>query len=126
MKKAHYSINNFKEFNIHSVEDLVSFCKKNNVPDSLNWVLLSTSGVHGSYLTLDDNIEYLKDKTNEKWEDYEPTITAMIFAPRMVRVIYGTLPFSEDEEEMLKEVDDLRDIVKRTLEFVNQSQSGNT
>ena len=62
--------------------------------DKMNLVLFSTSGVHGTYQTIED-------------EEKEPGIgvTFLVINPRMVRTIYGTaFPKTEDDFDFLKKL----------------------
>lgn len=63
--------------------------------DTLNFVLFSTSGVHGSYITIEDI---------ESDEDFsESDLTYLVIHPRMVSTVYGNLPIRTPEDfEYLK------------------------
>lgn len=73
----HYSISEIK-----SIDDL-----RTMFPDGeanyLNFVLFSTSGIHGSYLTLED----IQDEP----DDEEHRLTVLVIRPRIVETIYGTI-----------------------------------
>jgi hypothetical protein len=84
--------------------------------DGLNWCFLSTSGVHGSYATL-DTIEGPPEDDGYEWP-YEITVLAV--APRMVRCRYGHIAITPED------VPWLRRLVSSTLEAVAKSQEGNT
>lgn len=61
------------------------------VADSLNFVLFSTSGVHGSYLTIEDA------------EAEGGTVTFLLIQPRTVNCYYGNCqPESPDDFRFLK------------------------
>jgi hypothetical protein len=77
---------------------------------TMNWLFLSTSGVHGSYTTLDD-VEVAEDGTFR--------ITALVVKPRIVQAVYGTITAHVDDIPWLREV------VRKTLEGVELSQAGN-
>ena len=67
----------------------------NGITDELNFVLFSTSGVHGSYLTI-ENVE--KDGGE---------LTFLVIHPRTVTVRYGNCrPISKDDFEFLKKLRD--------------------
>jgi hypothetical protein len=78
----------------------------------LNWLFLSTSGVHGSYTTL-DNLE--NDSEYADWD----TITVLIICPRLVVMKYGELSVSRDD------IPWLRSIVTRSIAGIAKSQAGN-
>lgn len=91
--------------------------------NALNWLFLSTSGVHGSYSTLDDCFFDPADCPDP--EGYDPgavndTITVLIVQPRMVRSYYGDITIGPDDVPWLREQ------VRLTLAAVAKSQSGNT
>jgi len=84
-------------------------------PDyQLNWLLLSTSGIHGSYLTL-DNLE----ADESLWQRGYANITAMVFQPRIVRAIYGEIIITRDD------IDYLRSIVTKSIAGIVSSQCRN-
>lgn len=61
-------------------------------PNCDNFVLFSTSGVHGSYSTIE-----------EEQGAAEATVTFIVIAPRIVRVHYGNCcPRTPDDFEFLK------------------------
>lgn len=74
----------------------------------LNWLFLSTSGIHGSYKTLDE------------WTPESPEITMVAVCPRILHMTFGDVEVSEDQIPIL------RRLVRETLEAVAQSQEGNT
>lgn len=95
---------------------------------SLNWLFLSTSGVHGTYTDLDDieasdAFRAAKDgNTHESNSSSDSTtfiITAVIFRPRQCATVYGNARFHFDE------IPWLRRTVTRTLLGIRTSQSHN-
>lgn len=82
--------------------------------DDLNWCVLSTSGVHGSYGVLDD-LDFEPDEHGDK-NDY---ITVLIIHPRLVVLRYGTIQVTKAD------VPYLRGLVKSTLKAIESSQKGN-
>jgi hypothetical protein len=77
----------------------------------LNWLFLSTDGIHGSPLTLNDLQEIpVSDRD----------ITFLVVNPRMCRIFYGTLDITTEEE-----TDWLMSVVKKTMDGVLMSQLGN-
>ncbi len=90
---------------------------------TLNWCFCSTSGVHGSYSTLDDEQNYFDDPAKfieeNGGEPYEPNVTITIVKPRVVQIGSGSPHITEED------IDYLRDLVRRTLKGVKKSQKGN-
>lgn len=70
--------------------------------NDMNFVLFSTSGVHGSYTTIEDH----EDKPmimDDDGEILENKITFLIVQPRIVAMRYGNVsPKSPDDYEFLK------------------------
>lgn len=68
-------------------------------PDEMNFILFSTSGVHGSYTTLEDAeaaLNHFGDKIDEvDWETeseyHRPEVTFVIVQPRRVNMFYGNV-----------------------------------
>ena len=78
--------------------------------DSLNWCILSTSGVHGLYTTLDDI----------QAGDYEhPSITVLVIMPRVVTMLYGHIDITLDD------IPYLRKLVNSSLKYIVESQKNN-
>ena len=70
--------------------------------DDLNVVLFSTSGVHGTYTTIEEIEETLHKTVLEAWED-PTTLTFLIVHPRLVALRYGTVtPKTQDDIDFLK------------------------
>ena len=105
----HYEV----KHGIRSIADM-----KDYFPDGkatpLNWCFLSTSGVHGSYATLDGIHE------PEEGEKPFRHITVLIVQPRLVVMNYGNIDVENDEDEQW-----LRGLVRSTIEAVKKSQEGN-
>lgn len=80
--------------------------------DARNWFVASTSGVHGTYDTLDD-IEYGKD-------GHFPThLTVLIIHPRTVVLKFGVIEVHQDD------IAYLRGLIGSTLGAIAASQWGN-
>lgn len=104
---------------IHEVFDVD---EDGNEPDySMNWLILSTSGIHGSYTTLDELENDDGSNADETlWQDGIACITAMIFQPRRLSIVY------EGELEITREdIPYLRNIVSKTVLGFIESQRGN-
>jgi hypothetical protein len=87
--------------------------------DERNWCFLSTSGVHGHSMTLDDwsDEEY---RAELEREDVPFKITVLIVQPRTVSVKYGHVEVASEDE-----IAYLRGLVQSTLDAVRRSQTGN-
>lgn len=77
--------------------------------DEMNFVLFSTSGVHGSYVTLDEIAAGLeKYGDSPEFEDDEPSdyagndLTFLIVQPRVVSLYYGNVTVTLDDIPYLK------------------------
>jgi hypothetical protein len=126
---AYYSIYKASEDEawevLHGIFDDVSE-KFDRIPDfTLNWLFLSTSGIHGTYTTLDilRNERLYPDELDPADYDYEEPctlVTFLIVSPRICRIIYGNVMVSTEEEDQW-----LRDKVQKTLEGIKTSQEGN-
>jgi len=109
---AHYSM-----FVLESMDDVRS-CFPGGKADSLNWMFCSTSGVHGSYNTL--------ERAERQWDIEEEGrhparhITCVVLQPRIVCVRYGTIMMESKDD-----IEFIRGIVKSTLEEVHLAQEGN-
>lgn len=98
-------------------------------PNDINWVFLSTSGVHGSYKSLDDcellwtdPDRYRKESFMEQGEPLPDAeeVTVLIVLPRMVTTMYG--------EAVIRGLDDvalLRERVEQTFAGIAELQAGN-
>ncbi len=86
----------------------------------MNWCFLSTSGVHGSYTTLDDlefDEEYQKDCVDSEGNT---TITAMVLHPRMCCILCGEMKIN-----IHRDSEYLRKLVKSTVDEVTEFAAGN-
>jgi hypothetical protein len=105
----HYEIQN----TIKSMADIRKMFPDGQA-DELNWCFLSTSGVHGSYATLDGMHE--QDISEEPFRH----ITVLIVCPRLVVMKYGNIDVETGEDEAF-----LRKLVTSSVEAVRKSQEGN-
>lgn len=80
---AHYSIFSL----LKGVEGMDAIRKffPHGVADEMNLILFSTSGVHGSYTTIEDIEEIL----NGTSEETDTELTFLIVQPRIVALRYG-------------------------------------
>jgi hypothetical protein len=68
--------------------------------NEINFVLFSTSGIHGSYATIEDAEIQWRNK-EKKLEE----VTFLVVQPRLVHMIYGNcIPESEDDFIFLKKL----------------------
>lgn len=66
--------------------------------DELNFCLFSTSGVHGTYLTIEDAETILSEgKIGEDLEQ-EPVVTFLVVQPRLVTLWYGNITCRSTED----------------------------
>lgn len=93
--------------------ELIAWCEREQAPNSLNVFLPSTSGVHGSYCSLDD--------IEKNWgeEDYTPELTVMLIKPRIVQVAYGTVRVTKED------IPKLREIMAQSLDCLSGYYEGN-
>jgi hypothetical protein len=77
--------------------------------DEMNFVLFSTSGIHGSYVTLEEIEASLKKYGVKDWgdddgpDDYlHPEVTVLIVQPRICTLRHGNAEFTIDDVEFLK------------------------
>lgn len=106
----------YRSYEINDITEVAElFANPDHTDFTLNWLFLSTSGVHGSYATLDDL---------ETWEPEEPgdrrCITVLVVKPRIVQTLYGTVEIQADDIPWLREA------VRRTLAGIQESQKGNS
>jgi hypothetical protein len=96
-----------------------------NSDDSVKWLLLSTGGYHGTYLTLDDvesiirgESEFSEDVNGKYW------ITILLIFPGKVthnefNIRWGDIALD------LSDVQFLREAVRDSLRQIQESQEGN-
>ena len=114
---GHYSINFVRPE--HAWGLLKSLFPKGKA-DSMNWFLMSTSGVHGTYMDLSD-LKTMREEAEEEGIPRAPHLTWMVIAPRLVRITYGNVPVETDEQ-----AEWLRGLVSSSLKEIVASQDGNT
>jgi len=115
---GHYTI--YAHDEDHAMEDIKRVFPTGKAND-MNWFIASTSGVHGTYETLDDIEEQLKNPNIEEYgEDYIPTLTFQIIMPRMVCVSYGNVQVKNQDD-----VDYLRGLISSTVNAIADTQYHN-
>lgn len=90
---AHYSV-----WEIKGGMDALRQIFPDGKANEMNFVLFSTSGVHGSYGLIE---ELNFDESSEDHCDY---ITVLIVQPRIVCLRYGNVKVTPDDVEWLKEL----------------------
>ena len=76
-------------------------------PNDLNFILFSTSGISGSYATIEDAEAYLReeDENDEYDSDNLIKITFIIISPRTVTICCGNcMPIDLNDIEFLKKL----------------------
>jgi len=111
---AHYHVFD----GVKSIEDLKTIFPEGKA-DDLNWVFLSTSGVHGSYTTLED-LEKDPDYADSIDEDGNSHITVLVLHPRMCCIKFGHMKFNLKKDSAY-----LRGLVKSTVEEITKFAEGN-
>lgn len=109
---AYYSI-------LHSVKDREMEALKILFPkgeaDELNFVLFSTSGVHGTYETIENAAkDFLDPKTSEEDKQY-CRVTFLVIQPRIVCMRYGNVPITSRED-----IQYLKKLRKTSLQVVSK------
>jgi hypothetical protein len=98
--------------------------------NELNWLLCSTSGVHGTYTTLAeieafyDNPEEVGLATwGEEWEEkretYIPKLTCLVIQPRIACIKYGEIVVPKED------ISYIRELISSSLITIIESQIGN-
>lgn len=93
---AHYNIYKFSD--IKTLKTMFPEAQANE----LNFVLFSTSGIHGSYITIED----LEKAITDNDPDYEGvyTLTVLIIQPRTVTMRYGNIDITAEDLPYLKKL----------------------
>jgi hypothetical protein len=107
---AHYSIGS----EIKNMDDLRAIFPTGEA-NGINWCLLSTSGVHGTYEALDDAGRVEDDGYVLPYE-----VTVLVIFPRLVSMRCGHIPYEEVDAPWL------RRLVSSSLAAIATSQVGNT
>lgn len=63
--------------------------------NDLNFVLFSTAGTHGSYLTIEEVLASLDG-------DEPELLTVLVIQPRVVRMLYGSIEITKDDRSFLR------------------------
>lgn len=84
---------------LNGIEELREFFPDGEC-DEMNFVLFSTSGIHGSYQTIEDIEEIFKINNASSEEE----LTTLIIQPRKVSMIYGNIKVKIDDIPFLKKL----------------------
>lgn len=87
---SHYTI---QPFQIKTLADLKIYFPK-PVADEMNFCLFSTSGVHGSYTTI--------EQAETAPDEYGTEVTVLVVQPRRVMLAYGNVPVTPESAPYLK------------------------
>ena len=112
---AHYHVFD----GLKTIEDLKTIFPDGKA-DDLNWVFLSTSGVHGSYTTLDD-LEKDPDYADNIDENGNAHITVLVLHPRMCCIKFGHMDINVKRDSAY-----LRGLVKSTVKEITKQSEGNS
>lgn len=70
----------------------------------MNFCLFSTSGIHGSYITIED-VENEFNNGNDKFYEEDWSVTFVIIQPRTIAMFYGNCkPQSKEDFDYLKKL----------------------
>lgn len=109
---AHYNIWVISKGGVEGLRKLF----KDARADEMNFVLLSTSGVHGTYTTIEQieeslmkygpDPEFLKDENEDRIPDdwHGTRLTVTVYHPRIIGVGYGNVEVTLDDIAFLKEL----------------------
>jgi len=82
-------------------------------PDEMNWLFVGTSGVHGTYLTLDEAEAQLREPRRKT-----AAVTVLIVRPRTCVLLCGEVRATSEDVAWL------RNAVRGTIAAVARSQDG--
>lgn len=109
---AHYNIWNISRGGVSGLRTVFPEAKANE----MNFVLFSTSGVHGTYSTIEDievsllkyglNPSFAEDDSEEDMpNDYNgPQLTVTVYHPRIIGVGYGVMDITLEDIPFLKQL----------------------
>ena len=98
---AHYSVMT-TEKGVDSLEALRKMFE-NAKADEMNFVLFSTSGVHGTYNTIEEAEKAVNGERDKEGEEYCQSVTFLVVHPRLVSLRYGECtPMTSSDIDFLK------------------------
>src|SRR6476619_1308052 len=95
----------YNTLEIRSMQEIYNIFP-NGVANKLNWLFLSTSGVHGSYNTIED-AEYIlrgEDTEEEPLPNGRTLITVLIVKPRECVLLWGEVQVNMDDLNYLRKL----------------------
>jgi hypothetical protein len=107
---VHYNIWNITQGGVEGLRTVFPDAKV----DEMNFVLFSTSGVHGTYSTIEEieaslvkygpDPDFMKDESDERIpDDYcSPSLTVLVCHPRIVGFGYGVVEVTLEDIDFLK------------------------
>lgn len=110
----------YNTIEIRSIQEIKELFP-NGVANELNWLLCSTSGIHGSYTSIED-AEYVIRGENPKVQPLlngKTYITVLIIQPRLCVLKWGEVQVG------MEDLNYLRKLVRSSLEFIEKSQEEN-
>jgi hypothetical protein len=105
---GHYNIFDAHEGGLKHIKEIFPDAKANE----MNFILFSTSGVHGTYTTIE-----------EVEKDRELSLTFLIIHPRLVAMQYGVLENLSDEDIVY--IKKLRESSKNVIQKIGFPKIGN-
>lgn len=116
---AHYNIFHIPRRAVDSMPSIKTILPTPDIVNELNFVLFGTSGIHGSYGSVEDlresfNLFGLRDWPEDEIPDgYTDTITFLIVHPRLVAMRYGNVKIKSEDD--LIYLEGLRDKSKEAV-----------
>lgn len=115
---SHYSIGT-----VDAITDLVEVFGADPRPNAYQYLIGSTSGVHGSYTTLNEIEACYAGACDCEPDRHEGSqwrlFTVLLIQPRLVRLRYGVLDLDAAE------IPYLRLLITRSMEVIRESQIDN-
>lgn len=94
----HYSIKQINTF-----EELKEIFGDDAKADDLNFCLFSTSGIHGTYITIEEiEKSFLLDKDDDA--NYGTSLTVLVVHPRTVTLKYGNIEVTKENIDWLRKL----------------------
>ena len=92
------------------------------IADEYNFCLFSTSGVHGTYNTIENCMKGVVKGGRDAWGDYSTTVTFLVVHPRLCTIRFGNcMPKNEEDFEYLSR---LRSSSWKVVQTIGRSTKG--
>lgn len=88
---------------LDSIDELKKIFPKSEC-DELNFILFSTSGIHGNYTTLEEIENSFNLGLSKSDDNYCDILTVLVIQPRLVSMIYGTIVIEKEDISYLKKL----------------------